>query len=158
MCSPPIVTSQRLDRNVTAATNTRNNRRIVGPVVYSALRVVLKADRRVVLPRTSSLLNFVLQYAGIIRNVQQNLGETWSKWTCQFLVIADVNTVDETIDLSTRCQWGVWYRHGAGRTEYMLTSRHQNAGQNNLSLLKCVKFVIIGKSLAFLSPTWKHKD
>jgi hypothetical protein len=38
--NPPIVARQRLGKNVTAATNTRNNRRIVGRVVFYVARVV----------------------------------------------------------------------------------------------------------------------
>jgi hypothetical protein len=40
LCIPHIVAAQRLDKNVTAATNTRSNRRIVGHVVLYAIRVV----------------------------------------------------------------------------------------------------------------------
>jgi hypothetical protein len=40
--SPLIVARQRLGKYVPAATNTRNNRRIVGRVVLYALRVILK--------------------------------------------------------------------------------------------------------------------
>jgi hypothetical protein len=38
MC-PLIVTRQRLSKNVTAATNTRNSRRIAGRVVFHAVHV-----------------------------------------------------------------------------------------------------------------------
>jgi hypothetical protein len=38
--NPPIVARQRLVRNVTAVTNTRSNRRIVGPIVFNVARVV----------------------------------------------------------------------------------------------------------------------
>jgi hypothetical protein len=39
---PPIVDRQRLGKHVPAATNTRNNRRIVGRVVFYTVRVVSK--------------------------------------------------------------------------------------------------------------------
>jgi hypothetical protein len=55
---PPIVARQRLGKNVTAATNKRNNRRIVGRVVFCMVRVVSKESRRLVLPRTSCLLAY----------------------------------------------------------------------------------------------------
>jgi hypothetical protein len=85
MCIPPVVASQQLCKHVPAARNTRNNRRIVGPVclwvclciplslgksavktflrqrrifggiVFYALRVVSKESRRLVLPRTYCL-------------------------------------------------------------------------------------------------------
>jgi hypothetical protein len=55
---PPIVTRQWLGKHVPAATNTRthNNRRIVGRVVFYAVRVVSKESRRLVLPRTFFLI------------------------------------------------------------------------------------------------------
>jgi hypothetical protein len=53
---PTIVARQRLDKDVTTATNTRNNRRIVGRVVLYAGRVISKKSRRLVPPRTSFYL------------------------------------------------------------------------------------------------------
>jgi hypothetical protein len=53
---PPIVARQRLDINFTAATGTRNDRRIVGRVVFCAARGVSKENRRLVIPRTSCYL------------------------------------------------------------------------------------------------------
>jgi hypothetical protein len=50
---PFIVARQRLGGNVTAATNTRSNRRIVGRVVFSAVHVVWRESRRLLLPITS---------------------------------------------------------------------------------------------------------
>jgi hypothetical protein len=44
-------------KNITAAMNTSNNRRTVGRVVFFAVRVVSDESRRLVLPRTSSLIN-----------------------------------------------------------------------------------------------------
>jgi hypothetical protein len=38
--NPLIVARKRLDRNVTAVTNTHNNRRIVGRIVFNVVRVV----------------------------------------------------------------------------------------------------------------------
>jgi hypothetical protein len=38
-CIPPFVDRQRLDKNVPAATNTRNSRRIVGCVIFYIVRV-----------------------------------------------------------------------------------------------------------------------
>jgi hypothetical protein len=40
LCIPVIVARQRLGRNVTAATNTHKNGRIVGRVVFNVARVV----------------------------------------------------------------------------------------------------------------------
>jgi hypothetical protein len=54
VCIPPqIVSQQRLGKHFPAATNTRNNRRVVRRVVFNAVRVVSKERRRLVLPRTS---------------------------------------------------------------------------------------------------------
>jgi hypothetical protein len=39
---PLLVARQQLDKNVTAATDIRNNRRIVGRVVFYVVRVVSK--------------------------------------------------------------------------------------------------------------------
>jgi hypothetical protein len=49
----PFFAKQRLGKNVTASTNTRNSNRIVRRVVFSEFRVVSKESRRLVLPRTS---------------------------------------------------------------------------------------------------------
>jgi hypothetical protein len=53
-CIPLIVARQRLSRHFLAATNTGNNRRIVGGVVFYVVRVVSKERRQLVLSRTSS--------------------------------------------------------------------------------------------------------
>jgi hypothetical protein len=53
---PSVVARQRLGKNVTAATNTRNNRRIVGRVVSYAVRVVSEDSRRLILSRTSCMI------------------------------------------------------------------------------------------------------
>jgi hypothetical protein len=42
MCIPPYVVRQLLGRHIPLATNTRNNRRIVGGVVFYKVRVVSK--------------------------------------------------------------------------------------------------------------------
>jgi hypothetical protein len=47
---PPIVARQRLGKHVPPATNICNDRRIVGLVVFYEVRVVLKENRRLVLP------------------------------------------------------------------------------------------------------------
>jgi hypothetical protein len=52
-CIPLFIARQRLGENVTAATNTRNNRRIVAHSIFYAVRVVSKASRVLVLLRTS---------------------------------------------------------------------------------------------------------
>jgi hypothetical protein len=53
-CIPPIVARQRLGKNVTARKKyTDNNRRIVGYVIFYAVRVVSEGSKRLVLPRTS---------------------------------------------------------------------------------------------------------
>jgi hypothetical protein len=50
----PIIAMQRLGKNVIAGNEyTRNNRRIVGSVVFYAVRVMSKKLMRLVLPRTS---------------------------------------------------------------------------------------------------------
>jgi hypothetical protein len=40
VCVSPILARQRFSKNVTAATNTHNNGRIVGGVAFCAVRVV----------------------------------------------------------------------------------------------------------------------
>jgi hypothetical protein len=50
--NPFIIPRQRFGENVTAATNTHNNRIIVGRVVFYAVLVVSKERRRSVLPGT----------------------------------------------------------------------------------------------------------
>jgi hypothetical protein len=44
---------QRLGKHVPAATNARDNKRIVGRVIFYVVRVVSKESKRLVLPRTS---------------------------------------------------------------------------------------------------------
>jgi hypothetical protein len=56
MCIPLIFARQRLGKHVPVAINTRKNRRIVGRVVFYAVRVVSKESTRLVLPRTSCLV------------------------------------------------------------------------------------------------------
>jgi hypothetical protein len=57
MCNPPIVARQRLGKNDTAAKEyTRNNIRIFGRVVFYAVRVESKENRRLVYPKTSCFL------------------------------------------------------------------------------------------------------
>jgi hypothetical protein len=41
-CSPPFIARQQLGKHVPAATNTRNNRRIVGRVIFYSVRVLPK--------------------------------------------------------------------------------------------------------------------
>jgi hypothetical protein len=53
---PPIVARQRLGKNVTATTNTRSNRTVVGRVVFYAVHVISKGSRVLVLPITSCSL------------------------------------------------------------------------------------------------------
>jgi hypothetical protein len=48
-----IVARQRLGKIVTAGKNTRNNRRILGPIVFHTICVLSKETRRLFLPRTS---------------------------------------------------------------------------------------------------------
>lgn len=50
-----FVVRHRLSENLTAAANTRNYRRIVGLVVFYAVRVMSKESRRLVLFRPSCL-------------------------------------------------------------------------------------------------------
>jgi hypothetical protein len=50
--TPRIVARQRLDTHVPVAMNTRSNRGIAGGVVFYAVRVVSKVNRRLVLPIT----------------------------------------------------------------------------------------------------------
>jgi hypothetical protein len=40
MCSPPIIARQRLCKHVPATTNTRSNRKIVGRIIFYAIRVL----------------------------------------------------------------------------------------------------------------------
>jgi hypothetical protein len=56
-CIPPFCDRQRLCKPVPAATNTRNNRRIVGCVIFSAVRVLLKESMGVCLRVPLSLLS-----------------------------------------------------------------------------------------------------
>jgi hypothetical protein len=56
MCIPLIVAKQRLGKRVPPATNTRNNRRIVGRVVFCAGRVVSKESLWIYLCILLSLL------------------------------------------------------------------------------------------------------
>jgi hypothetical protein len=42
MCIPPIVARQRISKHIPATMNTRNNRRIIGRVVFYTVRVVSK--------------------------------------------------------------------------------------------------------------------
>jgi hypothetical protein len=88
-CIPPFIARQRLGRHVPAAANTRNSRRIVGRVylwvclcialsllfnsvktfpwegrivggvVFYAVRVVTKEGRRLIVPRTSCLMLWI---------------------------------------------------------------------------------------------------
>jgi hypothetical protein len=50
---PHIVARQQLGKNITATTNTLNNRRIVGSIIFFAVCVVSKESRRECLPRIS---------------------------------------------------------------------------------------------------------
>jgi hypothetical protein len=43
----PIIARQRVDKNVTAATSTHNNRRIFGPFVFFAVCVVSKKRKTI---------------------------------------------------------------------------------------------------------------
>jgi hypothetical protein len=56
MCSPPIVVRQLLGIHVPAATNTLNNRRIVGGVVFCTILIILKENLLVCLCIPLSLL------------------------------------------------------------------------------------------------------
>jgi hypothetical protein len=53
VCIPLIVSRQRLGKRVSMAKNSHN--RIIGCVVFSAVRIVSKESRRLFLPKTSSL-------------------------------------------------------------------------------------------------------
>jgi hypothetical protein len=56
VCIPYTVARQRLGIHVPAAKNIRNSRRIVELLIFYAVLVVSKANRRVVLPRPSCIL------------------------------------------------------------------------------------------------------
>jgi hypothetical protein len=60
VCLYAYVARQQLGKNVTAATNAHNNRRILGRVVFYAVRVVSMESRRLVPLRTSSLCYYML--------------------------------------------------------------------------------------------------
>jgi hypothetical protein len=51
-----IVAGRRLGKHVPAARDTRNNRRIVGRVVFYIVRAVSKKSKRLVLPKMSCYL------------------------------------------------------------------------------------------------------
>jgi hypothetical protein len=59
---PSIVARQRLDKHVTAAANTLRNRKI-RRVVFYAVRVVTKENRRLILPRNFSNITVPTTYA-----------------------------------------------------------------------------------------------
>jgi hypothetical protein len=64
ICISPIVARQRLGKHVPAATNTRNNRRIVGRVVLYAIRVVAKESIPRIIPR-----NYYVIYSPFSSNI-----------------------------------------------------------------------------------------
>jgi hypothetical protein len=53
ICMPPVAGRQRLRNHVPATMNTCNNRRIVGHIIFYAVRVAWKESRQWVRPRTS---------------------------------------------------------------------------------------------------------
>jgi hypothetical protein len=55
LCVSPIVARQRLGKSVSGNEYARNNRRIVGRVVFCAVRVVWNESRWLFFPRTSCL-------------------------------------------------------------------------------------------------------
>jgi hypothetical protein len=55
VCLYVHVARLRVGKNVTATTNTRNDRIIVGRVIFYAVRVVSKETRRLVIPIISFL-------------------------------------------------------------------------------------------------------
>jgi hypothetical protein len=71
---PHIIIRQRLGKYFLAVTNKRNNRGIVGRVVFDAVRVVSKEGRLLVLPRTSRFcygsFSFFLCVLFILRHVR----------------------------------------------------------------------------------------
>jgi hypothetical protein len=70
MCNPPIVARQRLGKQVSAATNTRKNRKVVGRVDFYAVRAVSKESMRLVLART---YNIVTILAGGTQTTREHL-------------------------------------------------------------------------------------
>jgi hypothetical protein len=58
-----LAARQQPDKKVTAGTNTRNNRSIVGRVIFYAVRVVSKKTRKLILPRT--YFSLIKAYSGV---------------------------------------------------------------------------------------------
>jgi hypothetical protein len=56
----PIVDRQMLGKHVTTATNTRNNRRIVGSIILYTVSVLSDESRLLVLPRISRYFYFIV--------------------------------------------------------------------------------------------------
>jgi hypothetical protein len=79
MCIDPVVAKQRLGRHVSATTNTRHStsKRIVWPVIFYAVRVLLKESLWVCLCIPLSLLGKTLG-----NNVA---AATKNCWRCRFL-------------------------------------------------------------------------
>jgi hypothetical protein len=70
---PPIVAKQQLGKHVPTAKNTRNNRRIVGVVVFCTVRVVSKDSLQICVSLLSN---------GSVYNVP---AATKNCWRCRFL-------------------------------------------------------------------------
>jgi hypothetical protein len=70
ICIPLSLLGNGSVKNVTAATNTRNNRRTADHVVFCAFRIVSKENRRLVLPITSC---FIIEFC------KRELGLLWQK-------------------------------------------------------------------------------
>jgi hypothetical protein len=62
---PSVVTRQRLGKNITAASNTHNSRRIVGHFFFNALHVLSKESR------------LSVHLSGTIINKQKGYGRKW---------------------------------------------------------------------------------
>jgi hypothetical protein len=83
------------------------------------------------------LFNFGLEYA--IMKVQENQVGLKSIWTHQLLVYADdvnllgdeIDTIQKNTEFLIDDSKEVCLDANAGKTKYMLLSRHQNAGQNH---------------------------
>jgi hypothetical protein len=132
---PPIVARQRLGKHVTAATNTRNTIIIVRRVVFCAVHVVFKESRRLVLPRTSCLLNRVSRVMKGKSNADASVGKGCpTPAVCHHVRLISVDVVSST------SRSGIYYmrRNGA-----WLPVLHDNLYAGLLKLIPLVKRVKI---------------
>jgi hypothetical protein len=93
-CISPVITRQRLGNHILAATNTRNNRKIVRRVVFNAVRVLSKESLWVSIYTllflgNNSVKTFPRQrriVGGIVLCAVRVVLKEWKKWVPQLLV------------------------------------------------------------------------